>query len=309
MQPLTKFALNSVNQVARNSRRVHRSIPSNKAFAISNPSELFDSLEKNENMSKSEFVKALRELRMVELEENNKEEKQSISSMLSSRFAVTAEVAVSKLLPAGMGWQGFSILAENAGFAANDFGFFAMTGMGDAVGVGLGHTLYYSLKKSLYDKTIDMKEQSQTALLLATATFFSGTAWQPAVNFFQSAETSFTVAAVGTGVVTGSMFFTGLRFGRNVYSALGCEHIEESNDVNKKSDAALSVAIGGATAAFVGTDVSYGDANFLRPIVGIEEGMSSAAGIATAGLSTALGFSAVQTVQNLTVSRGKNWVD
>eukprot|EP01051_Picozoa_sp_SAG22_P012210 SAG22_NODE_1248_length_5014_cov_9.812004_3_plen_84_part_00 len=50
---------------------------------------------------------------------------------------------------------------------------------------------------------------------------------------------------------------------------------------NLKADAQLSVAIGGATGCFVGTDVSYADpsnaygatdSNWLRPIIGIEDG-------------------------------------
>ena len=36
------------------------------------------------------------------------------------------------------------------------------------------------------------------------------------------------------------------------------------DSTNLVYDAQLSLAIGGATGAFVGTDVSYGDANWLR---------------------------------------------
>ena len=50
---------------------------------------------------------------------------------------------------------------------------------------------------------------------------------------------------------------------------------------NLKADGALSLAIGGATGAFVGTDVSFGDSNWLRPIVGIEEGVANIPGAIT----------------------------
>ena len=45
--------------------------------------------------------------------------------------------------------------------------------------------------------------------------------------------------------------------------------MEANNYGNLKADGALSVAVGGATAAFVGTDVSFGDSNWLRPLVGV----------------------------------------
>ena len=235
------------------------------------------------------------------------QEEKSFGQTLAHRFTVTFEVAVSKLFPAGMGWQAFSTFASDMGLQANEMGFFAMTGLGDAVGVGIGHTLYYGIKKQVYDPTILMKEQTQTALLLATATFFSGTAWQPAVNTFQSVDTSFVIAAVGTGVVTGGMFFTGLRVGRTVYGNM--EYVEEGNSKNLRNDATLSAAIGCATATFVGTDVSYGDNNFLRTLFGVEGTMSNVEGVVRAGMSTSSGFTVGQTFQNLVTPKGKSWLD
>merc|ERR1711918_226573 len=78
-------------------------------------------------------------------------------------------------------------------------------------------------------------------------------------------------------------------------------NIEPNNYQNLKNDASLSLAIGGGTSAFVGTDVAYldGEGNFLRPIVGIEDGVSDLQGCVTAGSSTALGFAVAQTAENL----------
>ena len=87
------------------------------------------------------------------------------------------------------------------------------------------------------------------------------------------------------------------------------EGVEENNYNNLKNDAALSLSIGAATACFVGTDVSYGDGNWLRPVVGIEDSFSTPLGMCLAGSSTALGFLALQTGQNIVVPKGKNWVD
>jgi hypothetical protein len=71
----------------------------------------------------------------------------------------------------------------------------------------------------------------------------------------------------------------------------------------------LSVAIGGATACFVGTDVSFGAANFLMPVFGVDAGVSTLQACSIAGMSTATGFVAVQAVQNVAVPTGKNWID
>lgn len=94
-----------------------------------------------------------------------------------------------------------------------------------------------------------------------------------------------------------------------VYSPL--LSIEGNNYKNLKNDASLSLAIGGASGAFVGTDVNYlgGDGNFLRPYVGVEAGMTDIEGCVRAGTSTALGFAVAQTAENLTFTMGKNWTD
>ena len=80
---------------------------------------------------------------------------------------------------------------------------------------------------------------------------------------------------------------------------------------NFTTDAQLSIAIGGATGAFVGTDVAYmdGAGNFLRPLIGIEESLSDLQGSFYAGASTSLGFSAFQSLQNISYAEGTNWTD
>ena len=107
--------------------------------------------------------------------------------------------------------------------------------------------------------------------------------------------------------------------------------VQPANYANLKADCGLSLAIGGATGAFVGTDVGFvtavsssaaGDAaanaaasavtvdtNWLRPVVGIEDGTALLPGAATAGLSTSIGFTSMQMVENVVVPRGKCWVD
>ena len=237
--------------------------------------------------------------------------KPGIAELLSSRFGITFEVMVSKIFPAGFGWQLSSVIAEeNFGFAADSAQFALTTGAGDGIGVLIGHTAYYMVKKATVDPTIDALAQLNTGILLGSAAFCSGTVWQPTVDAFTKLGCSFTGAAVGTTVVCGLAFYTGLRLGRGFYAnTVGLHGVEESNYGNLKADAMLSVAIGGATGAFVGTDVSFGDTNWLRPYVGIEDGTALLMGCSTAGASTALGFAVFQTVENVVVSPGKNWVD
>ena len=228
---------------------------------------------------------------------------------LGQRMLSTVEVMVSKIFPAGFGWQGASCVAEDLGFSATDMSFFLTTGAGDFLGVATGHTLYYSLKKAITgDEDINMTYEFHTGLLLGSAAFCSGTVWQPIVNFAQMQGMGFNSSALLTLGVCGGAFFGGLRLFRVLYSPI-MEGVEATSYENLKNDFALSVSIGAATACFVGTDVSYGDANWLRPVVGIEDSFSVPLGMCLAGSSTALGFFALQTVQNVVVPEGKNWID
>lgn len=230
------------------------------------------------------------------------------SSSLAARFGVTAEVTVSKLFPAGYGWQTASCIAEDMGMSATGTDFALMTGVGDFVGVFFGHTLYFATKKVVYDSSIDLNETAQTGFLLASAAFCSGTAWQPTVNALTDAGLEFVGVATGTGLITGTIFFLGLRAGRIIWPKLGMGHIAEGNSSNLTDDAALSLSIGGATGCFVGTDIGQ-VGNFIRPLFGVEDGMSTVAGAIKAGSSTGFGFAAVQSLQNFVTPADRCWVD
>jgi len=238
-------------------------------------------------------------------------------SLLAKRLTITFEVMVSKIFPAGFGWQGASVVADGLGHGADSLPFFLITGTGDAMGVMIGHNIFYAIKKATMDKDIDMVTQVNTSILLGTAAFHAGTAWQPIVNtLHESLGCSFSQTLAGTFAGCGFMFFVGLRIGRALFGGR-LKGIEPAAYSNLKADAGLSISIGGATGCFVGTDVSFVsqangsviDQNWLRPIVGIEEGASDIVGMATAGTSTALGFAAVQMAQNAVVPAQKCWVD
>lgn len=201
------------------------------------------------------------------------------------------------------------MLADNAGLSSDSLGFFMATGAGDFAGVFIGHTLFYTAKRALVDKSIDMAQEAQAAVLLASAAFGSGFVWQLALNNFQAVSLPFTACALGTGAVCGATFYGGLRLGRQVFPKLGLNHIEGPTYKNLRDDAALSTAIGGATGMFVGTDVSFAADNFLRGFVGIEDTASTLTGMAIAGKSTAAGYMAVQGAMNVFLPTGRNWLD
>lgn len=255
---------------------------------------------------KTPVLRALSSSAPIE-EEKSKPAAVPATGGLTQRFVLTAEVAVSKLFPAGFGWQGASVVADGMNFGATDLEFFAITGGGDFVGVLLGHSTYYTLKKvSGVDPEIDLGEVVGTGTWLASAAFCSGFAWQPIVNFWQGLDVGFNTVFAGTWAGCGLAFLGGLRLGRLVFP-----FIPNSDYTNLQKDVALSSVIGGATGFFVGTDTAYlnGDGNWLRPVIGIEDGDSDIVGMIKAGSSTALGFTASQTVMNFTYPAGKCWND
>jgi hypothetical protein len=238
----------------------------------------------------------------------------SFGSVVATRFKNTAEVIVSKIFPAGFGWQGASVLADNAGFTSDSLAFAASTGLGDGVGVAIGHYSWCALMKAAGRET-DMTAQAHTSILLGSAAVCSGTLWQPWVTFLHdTAGLGFTEVALGTVGGCTLAFYVGLRMGRVIYSNFLSE-VQEPTYQNLKADAWLSLAVGGATGAFVGTDCSFVnpstgvDTNWLRGAVGIEDGTSDLLGMTTAGVSTGLGFGVFQTVQNVALPAGKNWCD
>lgn len=227
-----------------------------------------------------------------------------------NRFKITGEVMVSKLFPAGFGWQSASILAEHMGFSSDSLSFALTTGMGDGIGVILGHCAFYGAKKVITgNEKILMKREFDTAILLGSAAFCSGTMWQPLVNFLQASNLSFSGVFTGTTIGCGMAFYAGLRAGRTIFPGF-LKYVEEPTYENSKTDALLSIAIGSATGFFVGTDVAYlPQQNFLIDIVGIPDGTPDLVGCAIAGSSTALGFVTAQSGFNIVIPKGKCWND
>ena len=89
--------------------------------------------------------------------------------------ATTLEVTISKIFPAGAGWQAASLYADKLGFAADSASFALTTGVGDGIAVAAGHTGYYAVKKAVADPTIDMGEQAGLGVCDAHNSYFYAT--------------------------------------------------------------------------------------------------------------------------------------
>lgn len=224
--------------------------------------------------------------------------------VLLARFESTLEVAASKIFFAGAGWQLFAVWASEMGIDSTSVAFYGMTGAGDALGVFCGHLLFRICSKFIFrNVSVDLRSEALTALWLGSAAVCSGFAWQYVVNV-SAASQGFVLVLLWTGVVCTLCFFTGLRLGRTLYAPLGMERPFYDNFV---SDRLLAIAVGAGAALFVATDPGYTGHAFTW--LAIHEGDSNALGIVKAGSSTFVGFSIMQTIENLLLPIGSNWLD
>jgi len=237
------------------------------------------------------------------------------------RFQLTLEITISKLLPAGVGWQAMAGAASNLGLSSTSGSFALLTGIGDGIGVGIGHLAYKTCQRAVVRSLNkrrapesklpepSLPNELQTGLYLGSAAFCSGSVWQPTVNFLTDIVPTFSSITAGTGVVCAGVFFLGLRGGRWLYGSTGIlPAVEPTSKQNLKSDVFLSVSIGGGSACFVGTDYTL-LGNPLKGLIGIRPDDSVLLGCSRAGLSTAVGYFALQTGQNLVLPAGKNYLD
>jgi len=242
--------------------------------------------------------------------------------MVIRRFKLSLEITVSKLLPAGVGWQAMGTFASSLDLASSSASFALLTGIGDGLGVGLGHMLYKTCQRAIVRSSNkkrspqeQLKEPSlpvelQTAIYLGSAAFCSGAVWQPVVNLLtETFPSDFYSIMSGTGVVCTAAFFAGLRAGRILYGKSGLLPAIAPNSIqNLKADAMLSVSIGGGAACFVGTDYNM-IGNPFKNLLGIASTDTALMGCIRAGASTSIGYFAVQTAQNLTLPIGMNYLD
>lgn len=212
-----------------------------------------------------------------------------------------AQVAISKIFCAGAGWQLLSIVAlTTLSCDTNSPAFFLLTGLGDALGVGLGHIAFRCI---LCSAAINLKAEVLTGLWLGSSAMLSGMAWQYVVNVV-SATQPFWPTLLWTSSLCGFAFFCGLRLFRLCYQPLG---MESATAGNFGADRLLAASVGAGAGLFTATDPATG-IGWLA-FLAVQPTDSSALAVFKAGLSTLLGFIALQSAQNVLLPVGANWLD
>ena len=251
---------------------------------------------------------------------------------MKARIMRTSETIISKIFPAGAGWQTGMIIANNNAYSP--LATCLSVGAGEATGLAMGHLLFSGIKSAYRNKTWNAKKELGTSALLGSASFGSGAIWQPVVDtskflyentkYLLSYELNqlnpninitpndleFYSVAGTTGLVCGFSFYLGLRIYRRLFSLSifnSLIAIDNANKQNAKYDRQLSLSIGGATGAFVATDPALlgNPAQYLV----INNNTISKDSIIIAGTSTGIGFSSIQSIQNLLVRRNRSWLD
>ncbi len=206
--------------------------------------------------------------------------------MFFKRMLSTCEIVASKIVPAGVGWQGASILAATSGPAT----FAITTGMGDSFMVILGHQAWYRVKNK-WTGSVDLDQEKQVSYWLGSAAFLSGTCWQPVVDVANEFVLGLYPTMAVTSIACGTAFYTGLRLFRRVYRV---HHVPDS----KRNDLQLAASIGGATGMFVCTDPILSGNHCVLSAFQISSNVPVHQACFTSGISTGLGFLALQSVQN-----------
>ena len=248
---------------------------------------------------------------------------------VGTRIKQALLVAVTKIFLAGVGWQAGGFLADYCWAAGQHrappftttVGFMALTGLGDALGVLLGHLLLTLLaaaterlaartkletpRRRTTTTTSTRRRRSCDLLLtfskeagaLALGSVLSGGAWQFVLDACSDAALPFNTSMLLTGGACGFLFWLGLTAGRAVVSLPRAT----------LQDATLGLACGCASACFVGTDMRYAG-NWLQGLVGERRGVDGLDCV-KAGLSTALGFVAAHVVIVPLLPGGWCWSD
>jgi len=221
-----------------------------------------------------------------------------------NRMMTSVEVMISRVFPAGAGWQLASILATNAGVASNSLLFCSLLGLGNFFGVIFGHMLWEGLKK-VVKGDVDLAREFQVASLLGGAAFFSGLSWQVAMNVFKAVGVGLLQSFMSVGIVCTMAFFLGMRMMRQNLSPV-MTAVDKNSFVNLRSDIGLAIAIGGATAGLVFTDAFVGTSPLLS-FLEAKAAVSSLVAVACGGLASSLGFLATTAVQAL--NKKRCWLD
>jgi len=223
--------------------------------------------------------------------------------------ATPAEVALSKFFPAGFMWQVGAVLTLSAGYSSHSALQYFLTGLGDCLGVFIGHSVYKMCLHHVFRmKTVNVRLQVEVAAILAGSSFFSGAVWSPALNVCQGAKLHFWLTFAIVGAVCAAFFFCAIRVMRVLLpKILPLKEYAKEGDTHLALDFLLAVGVFGSSALFVSTNVTYPDDPF-QSFLGIVHD-KSLYGMVRAGMSTAIGFTAILTVQNLVLPATMHWLD
>ena len=244
-------------------------------------------------------------------------------SLKIEAFRYTVGVSATKIFLGGFFWQAFAFIASHE---KHLYLFSLAAGFGDGFGVVLGNVIrVYSESKApkfaMLRCFFPPKEYPGNCELLREcfclgfACFWSGFAWQPLVNF-AIARFMFTTAAVFVGSICGTIFLCGMYVANALLIAgrkLSCRNTNSHHTVIPQQidfirDASCSMAVVGAAAFFVGTDVNWSyPENWLVNVVGVRSGENPVLDCLKAGFSTFLGFALVSFVQILILPHRFLW--
>lgn len=240
----------------------------------------------------------------------------SFLALLCLRTLVTIEVAVSKFFPGGFGWQAMGVVRGYTGLPENSFVEYLFTGIGDGLGVVIGHCTWYYIKHQWHRLRGDhvpkgtapynATETFQIAVVLGSASFCSGFVWQLVLYYVQSRWTFWPCFFV-TGFSCGLCFLIGLRFARFALPQVGLSTLKDLPLVPWWPDIQLAMGVFGSSALFVSTNAKI-PGDIFHSFLGVYHDLSFI-GMLRAGLSTALGFTAVLLIQNVVLPRGGHWLD
>lgn len=195
----------------------------------------------------------------------------------------TAQVAATKIFLGGVGWQAFALASRRP---STSRAFAVAAGLGDASGTFVGNALLLAALAP-WRGWPGAAHVVRSGLVVSAGSLLSGSAWQPLVTTLHGAGLGFNAGAACTGAACGAAFYVGITLAA-MLNARECRR--PASDLVK--DFTLSLAVVGATAAFVGTDARW-HGNWLQPLVGERHGQDYTDCL-KAGFSVVVGFGALQ---------------
>lgn len=219
------------------------------------------------------------------------------------------------------------------GFGMYSFVLFLASGIGEALGVTLGHLTLLAIKMACGTLPMDKCRAAMIhVVFISLGHLCSGFMWQPMVNFWQMTMMfPFTPAMICIGLMTGLFFLAGLTAARVLFRLLkltdgsGGRALGDPEDATVLTwlapDALLSLSMAGSEAFFVATmpfmDSSNWASAFAVMVTDTSMMMDGMCALCSgnmvlmaafkAGATTLIGFFVVQTLLDIVLPRDVVW--